>query len=309
MSLSAIERTSKALDLIPYIVEHPAISIEELAEIFSVPSAEMVELLNIVFMCGLPGYSHLELIDISTEDGFVSVIDAQNLDKPRKLTQVEIISIVLGLQNLKTQGVKPAVMVIIEDLERKMLALLGDIETLSLVDNSQTVEQSPWKALIDECLNENATIEIEYVGLASEKLTHRLIAPKRLYINSGHYYLTAFCSTAQAERNFRLDRIQSAVKSAEVLLHSFSTVADVDEEVQILIPKGALQFIELHNEIVETSQQLGDQLHLTLSISNTAWLLRTLSAINGSVSILSPENLSRDFELLNQRVLSNYGQI
>jgi predicted DNA-binding transcriptional regulator YafY len=86
-------------------------------------------------------------------------------------------------------------------------------------------------------------------------------------------------------------------------------VADVDEEVQILIPRGALQFIELHNEIVETSQLLGDQLHLTLSISNTTWLLRTLSAINGSVSILSPENLSRDFELLNQRVLSNYGQI
>ena len=309
MSLSAIERTSKALDLIPYIVEHPAISIEELAEIFSVPSAEMVELLNIVFMCGLPGYSHLELIDISTEDGFVSVIDPQNLDRPRKLTQVEIISILLGLQNLKSQGVKPAVMVIIEDLEKKMLALLGDIETLSLVDSSQTVEQSPWKPLIDDCLNESATMEIDYVGLASEKLTHRLIAPKKLYINSGHYYLRAFCSTAQSERNFRLDRIQSATKSSQVLLPSVSAVADVDQEVQILIPKGALQFIELHNEIVETSQELGDQLHLTLSISNAAWLLRTLSAIDGSVSILSPENLSRDFQLLNQRVLSNYGQI
>ena len=63
MADNAIVRTSRALDLIPYIVEHPGITIEELSDAFGTSESEISQILNIVFMCGLPGYSHLELID------------------------------------------------------------------------------------------------------------------------------------------------------------------------------------------------------------------------------------------------------
>jgi len=104
MADSAVTRTSRALDLIPFIVKHPGVSIAELAQAFSTTEYEISETLEIVFMCGLPGYTPLELIDLSKDDGFVSIIDPQNLNKPRNLQQLEAVSILLGLANLKSQA-------------------------------------------------------------------------------------------------------------------------------------------------------------------------------------------------------------
>ena len=64
MSESALERTSRALDLVPYLLEHQGISITELAEVFGVSENQINEDLILIHMCGLPGYTPLELIDM-----------------------------------------------------------------------------------------------------------------------------------------------------------------------------------------------------------------------------------------------------
>ena len=104
MPESAIDRVSRALDLIPFLVANPGLSISEIAQEFSSTEAQISSDLSLLHMCGLPGYSHLELLDISYEDPeFIEVVDPQVLDKPRSLTSIEAMSLVLGLQVLKRQ--------------------------------------------------------------------------------------------------------------------------------------------------------------------------------------------------------------
>ena len=101
MSDTAAVRALRTMDLIPYILEHPGISINQLAKVFNVTEKEIEKDLQLAFMCGLPGYTPYELIDLTYEDGVVSIIDPQVLNKPRNFSSNERVVIALGLEILR----------------------------------------------------------------------------------------------------------------------------------------------------------------------------------------------------------------
>ena len=102
MSESALDRTARALDLVPYLLEHQGISIPELAEAFGVSEKQINDDLVLIHMCGLPGYTPLELIDMFYEDGYVTVSDPQSFKKPRSMNKIEMTSLLVSLDLLKS---------------------------------------------------------------------------------------------------------------------------------------------------------------------------------------------------------------
>ena len=306
MGASAIEKTAQALDLIPYILEHPGVSIEELADSFESTPSDISEILSIIFMCGLPGYTHLELIDLSTEHGFVSIMDPQNLDKPRRLTKVEVVSILLGLQNLVSQGVSAEVAKIVDSVSKKMTDLLGDIATLEIIEGEQKIPRSEWKDLVEIAITDGKALDIEYLSLSNEKISIRTISPKMLYIRASNYYVEAYCDSSKEIRHFRLDRMRTVNISPRSISTSDSTNTSRSAVIEALIPKSALYFLETNEEIVMNSEIFGDQLRVSLEVTNEQWLFRALTSINGSVTITSPETLKAEFADLSRRTLDNY---
>ena len=306
MGASAIEKTAQALDLIPYILEHPGVSIEELADSFESTPSDISEILSIIFMCGLPGYTHLELIDLSTEHGFVSIMDPQNLDKPRRLTKVEVVSILLGLQNLVSQGVSAEVTKIVDSVSKKMTDLLGDIATLEIIEGEQKIPRSEWKDLVEIAITDGKALDIEYLSLSNEKISIRTISPKKLYIRASNYYVEAYCDSSKEIRHFRLDRMRTVNISPRSISTSDSTNTSRSAVTEALIPKSALYFLETNEEIVMNSEIFGDQLRVSLEVANEQWLFRALASINGSVTITSPETLKAEFADLSRRTLDNY---
>ena len=306
MADNAIDRTSRALDLSPYIVEHPGITIEELSDAFGASESEISQILNIVFMCGLPGYSHLELIDLSTENGYVSIIDPQNLSKPRKLTKVEVISILLGLENLSAQGVTSDVAILIDSVSEKMKTLLGDIDTLALIEGERAITPSPWKLLLEASIREKSAVEISYLSLSNERQSTRVIGPRRIYLQSGLYYVEAYCDLAKGLRHFRLDRISSASKVNVALPPFVETFVEQNFEVDVLLPAGSRYFLESNAQIIRESEMIGDEIRVKFEVASMAWLFRALSALDGRVTILAPESLNAQFKELNAMTLANY---
>ena len=102
MTESALDRTARALDLVPYLLEHQGISVAELAQVFGVSEKQINSDLILIHMCGLPGYTPLELIEMYYEDGYVTVSDPQSLNKPRKMNRTEITSLLVSLDLLKS---------------------------------------------------------------------------------------------------------------------------------------------------------------------------------------------------------------
>ena len=93
--------TERLLALVPYISAHQGIAIADLAKAFDVTTSQMSADLTTLWMCGLPGYTALELMDLSFESGFVTIRNAPTLKSPRTLNVEEVISLLLGLDLIK----------------------------------------------------------------------------------------------------------------------------------------------------------------------------------------------------------------
>ena len=130
---SPIAKTARLLDLVPYITTHQGISVKDLAKEFSISTEELLDDLNTLWMCGLPGYTPFELIDLSFESGYVSIRNAEILQKVRLLTKEELVVVAIGLDFLRESISKDRVDLIaaIASLQIKIKSLIGDIAQAS----------------------------------------------------------------------------------------------------------------------------------------------------------------------------------
>lgn len=303
MANNSIERTSRALDLIPYITAHPGVSIEELAKHFGTTNVEISETLSILFMCGLPGYSHLELIDLTTEDGVVAVMDPQNLDKPRKLSQTEILSLILGLENLRQQAPEDFAAKEILPLISKLKNVLGESRILQQIEVASST--STWSSEIHTAIVQKRAMQFGYRSLGKEEFTDRKVQPIRLYSRSGEFYFEGVTETNEL-RNFRLDRIENLQVLSDSLPGTSSVIANLEYEVVVSVPKASILFVEQVSGLLVKREEFGDSLQLTLQVSHFDWIRRALSSITGKVEIISPEEVRESFHDFTEQALNNY---
>jgi proteasome accessory factor C len=203
---SPIAKTARLLDLVPFITTHQGISVKDLAREFAITSEELLDDLNTLWMCGLPGYTPLELIDLSFESGYVSIRNAEILQKVRLLTKEELVVIAIGLDFLKESVSKDRedLLEAITSLQEKIKSLIGDIAQVT-----PTVD-SAHRAIILRALKERKNLEIEYHSLIRDQITTRSVTPLELGEDKGREVLLAYCSTATGFRTFRLDNVKKA---------------------------------------------------------------------------------------------------
>ena len=52
-------QVERLLDLVPYLTSKPGVSLEEIATDFQTSKSNVIDDLNTLWMCGLPGYTPL----------------------------------------------------------------------------------------------------------------------------------------------------------------------------------------------------------------------------------------------------------
>ncbi len=310
MSESALDRVARALDLIPFISRNPGLSVVQLAERFNSSPAQISKDLSLLHMCGLPGYSHLELLDIDYEDpNYVSVTEAQVLDKPRSLTQVEAMTLVLGLQLLTELTSDSAERSTITHLQERISAKYG-ASLSSHISISDAVVESPLAAQIALAISTDRKINLKYNSASSDSITSREVFPIQIFYGNGIAYLRAIAVDISLERTFRMDRITDLAlgERAPEFVAKLSQIAVPEEEVQIEISMGVdgYFFIERHNEIVTSSVESEGRFRILLSVSAGEWLTRTLLAWPTKIEISEPASLRETIQDRIAGVLANY---
>lgn len=306
MNDSALDRVARALDLIPFLTANPGLSIAEIAQQFDTTPIQISRDLSLLHMCGLPGYSHLELLDIDYQDpDYVSVSEPQVLDKPRALTYLEALALVLGLTLLQELTNDKEELSKIAAFRERISQLIGDRHLnesghgIDLLSTEQAVRQSPYALTIAQAITRESAIDIEYISATSDTRTRRLIYPRRLNFKDGVGYCEALSEDRQTYRTFRLDRITQIDlrESEQPQGHQSESVtvppAEPGQPVQILIPKEGFAFLETHAEIITDSQFDGQNYHLFLQVESGEWLLRTLLALPYPATVFAPLNWAK----------------
>jgi len=294
MSESALDRTARALDLVPYLLEHQGISIAELAQVFGVSEKQINDDLILIHMCGLPGYTPLELIEMYYEDGYVTVSDPQSLKKPRSMNSSEITSLLVSLDLLKSVR-SDSISDEIEALKNKLKSSLSFENPYVVVQdskNSEMVEK------IEAAIAKGNALNIVYLSGQKDETKERLILPLEIYQANNNTYLNAWCQTSMGDRTFRVDRVLSLETSNGSAINYIPASQQHKSgfsNVELVVSKEARHFIEENRAIIESVED-GEVFRVMLHPIDVEWLIRTILGFGSGIQVVAPKALATDIQ-------------
>jgi proteasome accessory factor C len=307
MSESALDRTARALDLVPYLLEHQGISIPELAEAFGVSEKQINDDLVLIHMCGLPGYTPLELIDMFYEDGYVTVSDPQSFKKPRSMNKIEMTSLLVSLDLLKSLRT--------DDVAKEIEALKLKLQENMRFENPfvvvQNMENTEMVEAIERAIAKSTLLRIDYASGTKDKTSVRDILPIEIYVANGSTYLNAWCQSSKGDRTFRLDRILNyeMIEGSVINQTRETNVEALDSSpIELLVSKSARNFIEDNRVIIGRVEVIedGEQLLIELNPIDREWLVRTILGFGGQIEVSKPKELALEVVSRAREIKESY---
>lgn len=298
MNESAVDRVTRVLDLVPFILENPGIEVSVLAAKFSVSEKQVLADLELIFMCGLPGYTPYELIDLAFEDGVVTVIDPQVLDKPRVFTEIEAVVLNLGLSIIKNAINDPGQIKSIDDLQKKIGTKFTSISEISF-----TTSKPAFYDQVSEAITRNAAVNLTYNSISRDEVSNRTLIPKRIYLAQGNFYFIAIDTKNNQERHYRMDLILNCEisNSAHTNISSF---ADIEEPFEFKIQSTNKYLTERYSDLFTGVSQKGDVYLAQGRMNNPQWLKRLVISNAPDLQFLEPAYLKEE---IGEQVRSTLG--
>lgn len=293
--VTPMEKASRLLDLVPYLYANQGVSIEKLASDFKITQQEILSDLNTLWMCG---ESRFDLIELEFESGFVYIRNAQAINMVRSLSTQESLSIILGLELLK------------DELGDNRPELVGEIESIkatltpglsSVVAASAGIKASLIDA-VEQAISGRKNLRIDYHSIAEDKYSSRIVIPIEKVRRDGHDFLVAFCTSANAKRSFRLDRISTAeVVDAQRRAPQESAPNSETILVTIKVHGNTRHFKETFSAFTEQ----GDGIY-RVEVYSPRWLIREVIASGGELEIVQPLDLRQELLRLTKAISDEY---
>ncbi len=300
---TAADRLPRLLALVPYLIARPGIPVEEAAADFGVSARQLRKDLELLWMCGLPGYGPGDLIDLSFEGETITVTYDAGMRRPLRLTAAEATALLVALRALAdTPGVDDP------DAVRRALgkveAAAGAAQPAGMVVGLAMREESVIPEVRDavrDAVQRQRALRITYYTASRDEISERVVDPMRVLLVDGRSYLEAWCRSAEGVRRFRLDRIdQIEVLDEPAVPPPHAQRQDVSEglyrpgedqaEAQLVLEPDARWIAEYYP--VEDLQELpGGRARVRIRYSDTAWMIRLVLAQAGEVAVEEPEEL------------------
>lgn len=295
--ISATERLGRILAMVPWIASHDGPLIDDVCERFGVTREELVADLDVVFVVGLYPYTPDNLIEVLFDDERVWISYTNFFERPLKLTRDEALSLLAAGLAARHQPGHDASGPLARGLA-KVAAVLG----ISLDDDLEVVLGDPGSDVlraVDDAIERHRVLHIEYFTHARNASSERDIEPRSRFAADGAWYLDAFCRSTGEDRVFRLDRVTSVSPTAEEFApRGSSRPADAplfDPDVEL--PRVTLALARddawvAEQYPVDSIDDRGDELRVTLAVSARPWLERLLLRLGPGARVIDgPDEL------------------
>jgi proteasome accessory factor C len=95
---ASADRLGRLLNLVPYLLARPGIAVADAADGLGITERQLREDLELLWVCGLPGYGPGDLIDMALDGDRVTITYDAGIDRPLRLTQDEALALVVALR-------------------------------------------------------------------------------------------------------------------------------------------------------------------------------------------------------------------
>ena len=280
-----LEQTARLLDLVPFLLSHQGISLSDLAKHFNIDTEIMLDDLNTLWMCGLPGYTPLELIDLAFDSGYVTIRNAASLAYIRTMSSSEIVALTLGLDLLREDSLELGIeqRERIDALSTKLREQIG--VHISIAASPTTSHRS----VVTTSIAQRVPVDLTYYSTNSDEETKRTVTAYDFFLENDVEYFQGYCHTSRGMRTFRVDRIVSVSlsKSEEVVPEA---KAEKSESVRVGATVRSLDRASAEAFGLDFADlRLGES--VVLAAFSQEWLVRMIFAGAGSLVIEEPQEI------------------
>ncbi|GAA3511605.1 helix-turn-helix transcriptional regulator [Actinocatenispora rupis] len=297
---AAADRLGRVLNLVPYLLARPGIRIDDAAADLGVSPAELRDDLQLLWVCGLPGYGPGDLIDMSLDGDTVTITYDAGIDRPLRLTPDEGLALMVALRTLaETPGLAQ------RDAVERALAKIEAATGEAADSVGRVAVRGPYAgdraAEIRGALDRGRALRIRYYTAGRDATTDRVVDPMRLLTAGAWTYLEAWCRHADAVRLFRLDRIDELTELAEPAapppqarpadLRSGPFRPTPDQPlVTLRIDRGA-RWITEYYPCEAVRHEPDGRWRVSLRASDLSWARRLVLGLGPDVEVVGPPEL------------------
>ncbi|GAA2876429.1 protein pafC [Actinoplanes cyaneus] len=308
---TSADRLGRLLNLVPYLLARPGIPVAEAAADLGVTEKQLREDLELLWVCGLPGYGPGDLIDMAFDGDRVTISHDAGIDKPLRLNPDEALALVVALRMLaETPGIGAR-----DSIERalaKIESAAGDLAdapvAVKLPANQEKLNRV--RAAVDS----GKALHLTYYTPARDEITERVVDPMRMLTVGTFAYLEAWCRRSEGTRLFRIDRIDAFTQLDEP---SRPPVEAVPHDVSggVFRPGPELPLVTLrvgrggrwiteYYPVEQVVKDSGEWL-VTMRVTDLVWARRFLAG-RPDVTVVGPPELVEQIRAAAHAALDQY---
>lgn len=300
-------RLTRILSMVPWVIANQGAAVEEVCRRFGYTERELLEDLNLVFVCGLPGYGPGDLMVAYVENDEVIVDMAEYFSRPLRLTPAEALGLLASGSALVSTEQAPQAL---EGALRKLASALGfEADEAVVVD---LAGESALVQLLRQGVSEGRVIALTYTSLGKGETRQRLVEPWSVFSTLGNWYLSGYCRTAGGERVFRVDRIQEARPTDETftpppeppLPEVRYTPSEDDVRATIRLGERARWVAEYYP--VEVLSDTGTEMLIEFSAADPSVAARLLLRLGADARLVAGPETEAALQDLRNRILTRY---
>jgi proteasome accessory factor C len=293
--------------MLPWVIANPGATVDEVCERFGYSPKDLIADLDLVFVCGLPGYGPGDLMVAYVEDDEVVVDMADYFARPLRLTPAEGLGLLAAGMALISSGQAPASLEhAVEKLGGALSPDGGELLSVDLAGEPELV------AMLRTAAAQGRVVDLVYVSLGKGETKTRSVEPWSVASTLGNWYLSAFCRSAGGERIFRVDRIRDARVTDETFVPPENPPpvevrylpGEDDVRATIRLAKRAQWVAEYYP--IEVVEDDADGLVIRFSAGDVAVIARLLLRLGDAAELVEGAGVAEALEDLRRRILGRY---
>jgi proteasome accessory factor C len=313
--VTSAERLRRLLALVPYVAARRVVGLAETAATFGMTERELIDDLNLAWCVELRAPEPYCPIDLSYEDGQISISQAESIARPLRLAADEASALLIALRMLAEAGGDG-------DAVARLIAKIEDAAGAAGAASAQVAIQIEhpnargMTATLGAALTAGKRVHLRHYVAKRDEATERDVDPMRLLVVDGRTYLEGWCRRAEGVRLFRLDRMLSVdVLDVPAEVPETAEPVDVDSGLFTASPSDVLAELELGPDArwvaedypCETVTELGDgRLRIGLRTPDTTWLRRLALRLGEDARVVSPVGLAEEVRSAAAAALAQY---
>jgi proteasome accessory factor C len=321
---SAAGRLQRLLALVPWVLDHPGATVDEVCERFDMTRETLIADLELLYVTGVPPYGPGDLMEAWVDGDKVHIGFADWFARAPRLTWREAAGLYLAgraldaLPEVAEQGALARALAKLEAvLPADQLDRVHELAGKVSVDLEGDPAETTHRTELARAAASGRRVEIEYWSGSRGELTRRKVDPWMVFSASGHWYLSGWCHKAVGERLFRVDRVVSVRPTDE----PFERPAGFDpaahgEPPGLELFAGGLQceldlghtveWVADYFPILASQRRPDGRLRVRLATHQLSWLVRLVLRLAPDAEPVSPPELRNAVAEATRSALAAY---